>query len=116
MGGYIRMDKDLEDDPRVVALAEQFASIQGIDRSIACNAVIGGLYRLWRYGDTHLGRHNRISGALRGGARIAEVTALPVLLLQNFPSEWLRVQADGTIELPDYAAKNKPIEREQRRA
>lgn len=115
MGGYIRMDKDLEDDPRVLRLADLLAAESGIDRALARNAVIGGLYRLWRYGDTHLGRYNRFKSPLHGAARIAEVTALPLEVLRQFPPEWFREHADGTVELPEYAAKNNLIDRDLRR-
>jgi hypothetical protein len=116
VGGYIRMDKDLEDDPRIDELAERLADLVAIPKPLACDAVIGGLYRLWRYGDTHLGRHNRLKGVSRGLARIGEVTALPLSLLQVFPREWLQVHPDGSIELPDYSAKNALINRDVRRA
>lgn len=124
MGGYIRMDKDLEDDPRVSDLCEAFArqlstlpaeQLRQLLPGLACNAVLGGLYRLWRYADTHLGRHNRLKGALHGAARIADVTALPTELLACFPPEWLKEHADGSVELPDYAAKNSLIDRDIRR-
>lgn len=124
MGGYIRMDKDLEDDPRVEDLAEALAqhlstlSAEELKQylpGLACNAVLGGLYRLWRYADTHLGRHNRLKGALHGPARISHVTALPKELLACFPSEWLKEHADGSVELPDYSAKNSLIDRDIRR-
>lgn len=128
MGGYIRMDKDLEDDPRVLALADRIAQelkqlvelatdrdLESAIRGLSRNAALGALYRLWRYGDTHLGRHNRLKGALHGGARISEVTALPAGVLREFPVEWLRVHEDGTVELPDYAAKNALIDRDMRR-
>lgn len=129
MGGYIRMDKDLEDDPRVDDLAEALArSHLGLAGEpsdftpqqlqilgLARDAVLGGLYRLWRYGDTYLGRHDRLKGASRGFARIQEVTALPTSLLKQFPAEWLREHADGTVELPGYSAKNALINRDQRR-
>lgn len=128
MGGYIRMDKDLEDDPRVLDLADAIAAhlrdlidnasdhdlaiaLQGLAR----DAALGALYRLWRYGDTFLGRHDRLKGASRSFARIAEVTALPASLLKLFPQEWLRVHADGSIELPGYAAKNALIDKDARR-
>jgi hypothetical protein len=124
MGGYIRMDKDLEDDPRVSDLAEALArqlstltpeELRRYLPGLACNAVLGGLYRLWRYADTHLGRHNRLKGALHGAARIGDVTALPKELLACFPPEWLKEHADGSMELPDYAAKNSLIDRDIRR-
>lgn len=109
------MDKDLIDDERVDTLAEIYSQHAGIPKALACNAVIGGLYRLWRHGDTHLGRHNRLKGALRGPARIAEVTALPLSLIERFPKEWLAIHEDGSIELPDYSAKNSLIDRDLRR-
>ena len=116
MGGYIRMDKDLEDDPRIADLGDLLAASAGIDKGLARDAVIGGLYRLWRHADTHLGRHNRLKGASHGPARISEVTALPVSLLERFPTEWLLVHEDGTVELPDYSAKNALVDRDVRRA
>lgn len=116
MGGYIRMDKDLEDDSRVAVLGDILAVDLALDRGLARDAVIGGLYRLWRHGDTHLGRHNRLKGVSHGLARIAEVTGLPASLLAQFPEEWLRVHPDGSVELPDYSAKNALIDRDIRRA
>lgn len=130
MGGYIRMDKDLDDDPRVHDLGEALARERfGLETQepenytaddvqtigLACDAVIGALYRLWRYGDTYLGRHDRLKGASRGLARIAEVTALPMSLLRMFPIEWLLIHTDGSIELPGYASKNALINRDKRR-
>lgn len=130
MGGYIRMDKDLADDPRVKDLGERLARShfgltgeadswspqQLLMLGIARDAVIGGLYRLWRHGDTYLGRHDRLKGASPGLARIEEVTALPVSLLKTFPPEWLKQHPDESVELPGYAHKNALINRDERRA
>jgi len=125
------MDKDLEDDPRVDDLAKELArelpaivqramALPETQRcevleGLACDAVLGGLYRLWRYGDTYLGRHDRLKGASRSTARIEEVTALPASLLNAFPPEWLKVHDDGSVELPGYSAKNALINRDARR-
>lgn len=129
MGGYIRMDKDLGDDPRVLMLRDQLVAhwLQSSPkgnadalhrpeiRELACNAVLGALYRLWRYGDSHLGRYNRLKSALHGAAGIAEITGLPESLVTQFPPEWLRIHMDGRVELPDYSAKNALIDRDMRR-
>lgn len=128
MGGYIRMDKDLDDDPRVLALADRIAAelkqlievasdadLQTVIRDLAGNAALGSLFKLWRYGDTHLGRHNRLKGALHGAALISKVTALPAGVLRDFPGDWLRMHEDGSVELPDYSAKNNLIDRDLRR-
>lgn len=112
MGGYIRMDKDLEDDPRVIELARCLA-LEGVtDTGLAINTILGGLYRLWRYADTHLGR----SGSLRCVTRtLADVTHLPLHVLRAFPPEWLIENADGTVTLPGYADKNALLDKESRR-
>lgn len=119
---YVRMDKDLADDWRVLALVdallEEWISIgvapqnRVFFRGAACNAVIGGIYRLWRYADTHLRRYDRLNLALHG---VAEVTLLPVGVLRKFPPDWLIEREDGTVELPGYTAKNALIDKDNRR-
>ena len=133
MGGYITMDKDLEEDPRTDDLGHALYEVMGglyrddCDASqrrpaderlfgVCRDAVIGGLYKLWRYGDAFIGRHNRLKGASRGAARIAEITSLPASLVQQFPSEWLRIHPDGTVELPEYSEKNRMHDRDIRRS
>jgi len=123
MGGHIRMDKDLEDDPRVLKLADAFleswAEQLGLPtpaaehlRGAACNAALGALFRLWRLGDTHLRRHDRLDIAL---PRLARLLGCNASLLSQFPGDWLRIHPDGSIELPGYAAKNALIDKDQRR-
>ena len=122
MGGHIRLDKDLLDDPRILELTEKLAAIMrsgGVeDRlidAIACNAVIGGCYRLWRHADTHLRRYDRLNTALHGYARLEDVTGIPSSLLMQFPPDWLKDHGDGTFELPGYAAKNALVDKDERR-
>jgi hypothetical protein len=122
MGGHVRMDKDLVDDWRVLSLADVLldewlsASLIPGDskalRDAACNAVLGGIYRLWRYADTHLRRYDRLNLALHG---VAQVTLLPEAVLSKFPKEWLVDHRDGTVELPGYTAKNALIDKDNRR-
>src|SRR5579863_674913 len=127
VGGYIRLDKDLQDDPRVLVLAdgmvEEWQALIGfkVDResarwsawhASACNAVVGGLYRLWRYADSHLVRGDTLKLALPG---LSVVTGLSVTTLRRFPRDWLRERPDGTVELPDYIAKNALIDKDLRR-
>jgi hypothetical protein len=118
------LDKDLEDDPRVVELAEELArqirampsgEFSGQLEALARDAVLGGLYRFWRHADTYLRRHDRITTASRGFARLQDVTGLPASLLRAFPPEWLVEHDAGVFELPGYAAKNAIIDKDQRR-
>lgn len=126
MTAHIRIDKDLEEDPRVWRLGGiLFRQLTGVDydpdssnanhalHGVTCNAVLGGLMRLWRYADTHIDSSNALHATLQ---QLADVTQLSVTLLAQFPREWLLVRDDGTVELPDYIAKNTLTTKEKRRA
>jgi hypothetical protein len=122
MGGYVKLDKDLRDDDRVAALTDHMleywvslgvpAVLTDALRSNARNAVMGGLYALWRHADTYLQRDDRLGGALR---HLSDVTGLPVTLLKKFPRQWLIEHPDGTFELPGYSSKNSLLNKDERR-
>lgn len=135
MGGYVAMDKDLDDDGRTLALRDDIlehwvtlgvpAILRDALKPFAHEAALGALYKLWRHGDTHLRhgvtgdapgdaplRFNRVTIALR---HLAEVTGLPVTLLRRLPSQWLIEHDDGTVELPGYATKNTLQDKDERR-
>lgn len=137
MGGFITMDKDLEEDPRIDDLGHALYEIMGgtyrdedsddSDASqrrpsderlfgICRDAVLGGLYKLWRHGDAFLGRHNRLKGVSHGAARVAKIMSLPLSLVRLVPDEWLKIHPDGSVELPDYAEKNRLHNRDIRRS
>jgi hypothetical protein len=139
MGGFITMDKDLEEDPRIDDLGHALYEIMGGryreedeaaddgDASqrrpaderlfgVCRDAVLGGLYKLWRHGDAFLGRHNRLKGVSHGAARIAKIMSLPLSLVRLVPAEWLKIHPDGSVELPDYAEKNRLHNRDIRRS
>lgn len=122
MGGHVRMDKDLEDDPRVLYLTEKLLDhwgslgVPGILRDSlregGRNAAIGGLYRLWRYADTHLKRGDLLNLPLPA---LAAVTGWPVTVLKHFPQQWLLEHSDGNVQLPDYSDKNALQVKDNRR-
>lgn len=125
MTGYVRMDKDLEDDPRVLRLAgllaQHFRQVFDVPKTDVTdallvetgrNALLGALLTLWRYADTHVRRDNVLSIALR---ELAAITRLPVTVLEQFPPEWLRIGTDGNVELPDYLEKNSLDDKEKRK-
>lgn len=127
MSGYIRFDKDLLGDPRVLALAEQWLeflkkSAPSIDfpdtllealRTVTRHAAAGSLCSLWSYADTYLREGNVLAIALH---QLADETHLPVTILSTLPPDWFTEGAGGTICLPDYADKNAVDSREKRRA
>jgi len=122
MGGHVRMDKDLEDDPRTLYLTEKLLDhwvslgVPGVLRDSlregARNAAVGGLYRLWRYADTHLKRGDLLNLPLPA---LAAVTGWPVTTLKHFPQSWLVEHPDGNVQLPDYSDKNALQVKDNRR-
>ena len=95
MGGHIRMDKDLEDDPRASRLAEVMvddwisrglpASLREAFLSQARNAVTGLLYRLWRYADTYLESGDVTQATV---TQLADVTRCSVTVVTSLPPKW----------------------------
>jgi hypothetical protein len=120
---YVKLDKDLADDWRVLSLADSLVKewvaaglspVTGVTLiGNASNAVLGGLYCLWRYADTHLRSDDRLNLSL---VALSSVTRLPVSLLEKFPTEWLRQNDDGSLTLPDYSSKNAVLNKDERRA
>ena len=123
MGGYVQMDKDLEDDPRVTAMTDRLMEhclklgvpeeLGAVLRPLMRDASLGSLYRLWRHADTHLKSHNRLQASSH---HLAEVTGLPVTVLRHLPSQWLIVHDGDTVELPNYSTKNALLNKDERRA
>jgi hypothetical protein len=126
---HIRIDKDLPEDKRTLALADEI--LAELRRLTGCNALpgngselgnalfaisrvaaLGSVTRLWIHADTHV-RENDVLDV--GLPALSEVTALPLWLLQKFSDEWLRVTENGVTQLPAYIDKNALISREKRR-
>lgn len=129
MSGHIRLDKDLPEDARTAALAQAVAdelwcviSSNALPKTKEemCNALgwlfrtaaLGAVVKLWVHADTHVHTDNTLDGTLE---QLADVTALPLFLLQHYSKKWLRTTADGRIELPEYCEKNVLISRDKRR-
>ncbi len=114
MGGYIRIDKELPTDGRLLQIADQIAEkwtlLEGgqplhplVTRHALRHAVTGVIVTLWAYADTHIRRDNSLPVTLSG---VTQIVNVPVTLLQLLPEEWLRVRPDGLVELPGYCEKN----------
>lgn len=122
MGGHIRMDKDLEDDPRVARLAEVVLEDwvqRGLPQQLkdeflsqARNAATGALYALWRYADTHLESGDVTHASV---THLAGVTRTSVTVVTHMPPQWLKIRADGKIELPGFTDKNSLVTKDLRR-
>ena len=125
---YTRADKDLPDDPRLmeaaeqlyvlidVSLAERTASELSTEfdcevdfsssdaRELMCNAMLGGLVRLWTYADTYIRSDNLLP--LSPG-QLARVMRLPQWCVRLYPADWIEIDEDDCrVVLPGFVEKN----------
>jgi hypothetical protein len=114
-GGWIKFDKDMAEDPRLVdaatILVERYAiarlddgkPLSPSDASrFVCNALRGAIVTLWCYAD----RHVRDDDSLPCDARAIDIIVGIDGFCDAMPNEWVTVGDDGTVTLPGYCAKN----------
>lgn len=118
--GWIKFDKDMDEDPRLLEAAYQLSERYALTRRtagggaelsaaeellLARNAVTGALLRLWRYADEHIRADDTLpmsSGTLDAMVGIID-------FFDIMPREWIDELDDGTVILPGYCEKNSLI-------
>lgn len=118
MSGWIKFEKSIETDPRVLrmarAIGKRYALFDLSDPKASdfdpCNAcalpavtlVCGALSRLWCYADTHIREDDVLD---LGITEIDEVVGLPGFA-EICPVDWLEPVDDEHVKLPGYHAHN----------
>lgn len=118
MSGWIKIEKDLESDPRVRRMAkilsERFelmtADASGNQVFSNCNAyalpavtlVCGGLSRIWILADSHAREDDTLD---MSATEIDEHVGIPGFC-ELLPECWLRIVDEKTVELPNFHAHN----------
>lgn len=106
MSGWIKLEKDLETDPRVRRMARQISvtdvTHERINFANAVTQVIGALARLWIFADTHAREDDSIDVAPNELDELLGVPGFCALM----PNDWLRDRGDGTMELPGFQEHN----------
>ncbi len=117
MGGWIKWQKSLDTDPRVLKMAREFRQTYGL--SVAregrdlCNdpvtltlpsitLVCGALVRFWSYADTHIRKDDTLD---IGPLELNELVGLPGFA-QSCPPDWLEIVDENTLKLPNYQEHN----------
>lgn len=101
MSAWIKIEKALESDPRVLRIARHLN---------ACNApafhgvtlVVGALARLWIYADSHIREDDTID---LGPAEIDEWLGMPGFCAM-LPGDWLEIIDDFRVKLPRFQQHN----------
>lgn len=123
MSGYIKLRKDITDDPRLLELAEHYEEwlvhrLEPQDLNgdaigdASRNALRGALVTLWCYADTHIRDDDTLP---LGVGALSRILGLPSEIMLKFPKDWLSVEPDGGVKLPGYREKNGLITREKRK-
>lgn len=105
MSGWIKWEKDLENDPRVLRMVREL--------KLTCNApalpertfvtlVSGALLRLWSYADTHI----REDDTLDLGAKDLDGYIGVDHFCSVLPADWFKEIDENTVELPGFQAHN----------
>lgn len=117
MSGWIKVEKELETDPRTLRMAKAIAKrwkIVPITESngveMQCNAVAlpavtvvcGALTRLWMFADSHIRSDNTLD---MSAAEIDEWLGIPGFC-DLLPTDWLVPLDDKSVELPGFLAHN----------
>ena len=126
MSGWLPIDKDLLDDPRLLSLAMWFSGryilakhtagegtndLKGTERMFAARyAVTGALVTLWRYADEHLRDDDSLPLTLVSLDALIGIEGFCEIL----PPEWLIERDDGCVILPGYCEKNSLITKRKR--
>lgn len=115
MSGWIKFEKELQTDPRVLRIAKEVsrrfrffgADCDDLD---PCNAlslpavtlVCGALARLWCYADSHIRDDDTLDLSPEELDDLLGVPGFCALM----PSDWLSDMGDGRVELPGFTGKN----------
>jgi hypothetical protein len=110
-GGWIKFEKDLLTDPRVLAMAEQLRSNDKIEA--CCNAhalhhvtlVLGGLAQLWFLCDTHIGQDDVLPIGVNEINQFVGIEGFAQIL----PQDWLQVIDAHHVKLPNYHIHNGTV-------
>ena len=106
MGGWIKLEKDLLTDPRVIRMGAKIGNggpFHGV------TVVLGGLAHLWMLADTHIGNDDVIP---LGTDEINQVIGINGFC-QLLPQDWLQVIDSDHVKLPGFHTHNGTIAKER---
>jgi hypothetical protein len=106
MSGWIKLEKDRRDDPRVIRMARELrhagVTHERFTSSLHVTLVLGCLDVLWCYADTHVRDDDSLD---LGPDEIDELVGLSGFC-KLMPSDWLEVIDANRVKLPDFHAHN----------
>jgi hypothetical protein len=111
MGGWIKLEKDLLTDPRLVRAAMEWEEREGISNGpplLGVTVLLGALAQLWILADTHIGNDDTLALNVDQINKIIGVKNFCALI----PDDWLEVLDGNRVKLPEYHRHNGTIAKE----
>jgi hypothetical protein len=102
MSGWIKIEKDLKDDPRILRMASRLRHADVTLASRSVPMVIGALVTLWWYADTHIGDDDVLA---IGADEVDQLVGLPGFCAL-MPRDWLEIIDAEHVKLIDYTVHN----------
>lgn len=108
MSGWIKLEKSLENDPRVMRMARALSrnahALQGCNasHSLAVTVIVGALARLWILADTHADGDDVLN---LGAVEIDELVGVEGFC-ELMPEDWLEEVDDTSVKLPGFQEHN----------
>lgn len=102
MSGWIKLEKSVESDPRVLRLAKKLQRLCNADALPGVTLAVGALARLWMFADSHIREDDRIDISPADLDDWIGITGF----CDAMPDDWLRVVDENTVELPGFQEHN----------
>jgi hypothetical protein len=102
LSGWIKVEKDLANDPRVLRMASRLRHADVTLGSRSRLVVVGALVTLWWYADTHILDDDTLP---IGADQINELVGIDGFC-DLMPVEWLQILDADRVKLVDYTAHN----------
>lgn len=112
MSGWIKMEKDLREDPRFTRMVNALIEREGAAvttvtqaryiSNAAATRVLGGLLQLWMYADSHIREDDTLD---LGADEIDQLIGLKGFV-DLMPTDWLEIIDANRVKLPSFHAHN----------
>jgi hypothetical protein len=102
LSGWIKWEKDLESDPRVLRMARELKRMCNALPFHPVTLVCGGLLRMWSYADSHIREDDTLD---LGRSELDEIIGIEGFC-SLLPADWLVEINENTVELPNFQEHN----------
>lgn len=102
LSGWIKVEKDLATDPRVLRMASRLRNADVTLGSRSRLVVVGALVTLWWYADTHIREDDTLP---IGADQVNELVGVDNFC-ELMPTDWLQIIDANNVKLIDYTAHN----------